>query len=158
MFRFAKTLVVSVGVLMVASTTGQAQVIYGHENSNLAQANKAMMAGELKTASKYFGRAVKANLGEEKMVTALNNFCAVEYAIGHNENAEKVCSQAIGEDRRYWRAYVNRGNARAALGKQLEAEQDYERAIALKPGSRIAKNALASFRANTSTQLAKAQP
>lgn len=145
MLQFAKTLTVAATALLTISTTGQAQVIYGHENTNLTKANKAMIAGELETASKYFRRAVKADLGQEKMIKALNNFCAVEYAIGNYESAEKVCSKAIGEDRRYWRAYVNRGNARVALGNTVDAKLDYERAVKLKPNSRIAKNALLSL-------------
>lgn len=156
MFRYAKVFSVIVGALFAVTSATHAQVIYGHENSNLTRANQAMMSGEFEAASKYFGKAIRANLGQEKLIPALNNYCAIEFALGNFENAEKVCSKAIGEDRRYWRAYVNRGNARAALGQLDEARADYERAVKLKPNSKIAANALASFHQTNGTLLAKA--
>lgn len=156
MFRYAKVVLVSVGAFVALASTAQAQVIYGHENTNLTRANQAMMAGELEVASRYFRKAVKANLGHEKLVPALNNYCAVEYALGNFENAEKVCSEAISEDRRYWRAYVNRGNARAAIGQLEQAKADFERAVKIKPNSKIANNALASLQRTGGTLLAKA--
>ena len=156
MFRIVKVAALVAGAMIVASGASQAQTIYGHENSNLTRANTAMMAGDFESASKYFGRAVKANLGEERLVPALNNYCAVEYALGRYENAEEVCSIAIGEDRRYWRAFVNRGNARSALGKLEEAKADFERAIDINPKSKIANSALISFQAKNGTLLAEA--
>lgn len=156
MFRFAKTIAIAAGALVAISATSQAQVIYGHENSNLKVANQAMLAGDLEKASEFFRRAVRADLGQEKLVTALNNFCAVEYAIGNHESAVDACSKAIGEDRRYWRAYVNRGNARAAIGNLEAAKSDFERAVKLKPNSRIAQNALLSFQKSDGSLLADA--
>jgi len=155
MLHIVKNIAIAAGVIFAVSSTSQAQVIYGHENSNLTRANSAMMAGELETASQHFRRAVKANLGSERLVPALNNYCAVEYAINNLENAEKVCSQAIGEDRRYWRAYVNRGNVRTALGKLDAARADYEKAVKLKPNSKMAREALASFQKPNPTLLAE---
>lgn len=155
MLHIVKNVAIAAGVMFAVSSTSQAQVIYGHENSNLTRANSAMMAGELETASQHFRRAVKANLGPERLVPALNNYCAVEYAINNLENAEKVCSQAIGEDRRYWRAYVNRGNVRTALGKLDAARADYEKAVKLKPNSKIAREALASVQKPNPTLLAE---
>ena len=157
MLHFAKKIAIVAGVMLTVSTAGQAQVIYGHENPNLSRATSAMMAGELEVASKYFRRAVRANLGAERLIPALNNYCAVEYAINNFENAEKVCSQAIGEDRRYWRAYVNRGNVRTALGKLEEARADYEKAVKLKPNSRIANEALAGVQKLNPSLLADAK-
>lgn len=156
MFRMVKAVTVIAGVLLVSTGASQAQVIYGQENSNLKRATQSMMAGDLEAASKYFKRAVKANLGPERLVPALNNYCAVEYAIGNFENAEKVCSEAISNDRRYWRAYVNRGNARAALGNVDGANADYDKALSIKPNSRIAADALAKFQAQNGTLLAQA--
>lgn len=157
MFQFAKTITVAAGVLLTLGSASHAQVIYGQENSNLKRANAAMMAGEFESASKYFRRAVRANLGQEKLISALNNYCAVEYAVGNMENAEEVCSNAIKNDRRYWRAYVNRGNVRAALGKLELAKSDYERAVELKPNSGIANRALASFQNSNGTLFAEAR-
>lgn len=156
MFRIVKVAALVAGAMIVASNASQAQTIYGHENSNLTRANTAMMAGDFESASKHFGRAVKANLGQERLIPALNNYCAIEYALGRYESAETVCSNAIGEDRRYWRAYVNRGNARTALGKFEEAKADYERAIKINPKSKIANNALISFHSKTAKLLAEA--
>lgn len=156
MFRMIKAVTVMAGVLLVSTGASQAQVIYGQENSNLTRANQSMMAGDLESASKYFRRAVKANLGQERLVPTLNNYCAVEYAIGNLENAEKVCSEAISNDRRYWRAYVNRANVRAALGNAEGAATDYDKALSIKPNSRIAADAFAKFQAKNATLLAEA--
>ncbi len=156
MFRFAKMLSVAFGTILAASTVSQAQVIYGNENSHLTRATQSMMAGEFETASRHFSRAVRANLSDEKLVSALNNYCAVEYALGNFEKADEICTKAVAKDRRYWRAYVNRGNARAALGQIDDAKHDLERAVALKPKSRIAKNTLLSFRNGKGTLLAQA--
>ncbi len=156
MFRMVKAVAVMTGVLLVSTGASQAQIIYGQENSNLTRATQSMMSGDLESASKYFKRAVKANLGQERLVPALNNYCAVEYAIGNLENAEKVCSEAISNDRRYWRAYVNRANVRAELGNAGGAAADYGRALSIKPNSRIAAEAFASFRAKNATLLAQA--
>lgn len=154
MLHFVKNIAVAASVMFTVSAAGQTQVIYGHENTNLTRANSAMMAGDLETASLNFKRAIKANLGSERLIPALNNYCAVEYAINNLENAEKICSEAIGEDRRYWRAYINRGNVRAALGKLDAARADFEKAVKLKPGSRLAQDALASFQKPNPTLLA----
>jgi len=156
MLHFAKKVAIVTGVMLAVSTAGQAQVIYGHENPNLKSATSALMAGDLENASKHFRRAVKSNLGPERLIPALNNYCAVEYALENLENAEKVCSQAIAEDRRYWRAYVNRGNVRTSLGKLEAARSDYEKAVKLKPNSRIAQDALARVQKPNPTLLAGA--
>lgn len=145
MFKFAKGLVIGAGALIATSTAAQAQVFYAHEDTNLTRAESAMRAGDLENASKYFKRAVNTNLGVERLVPALNNYCAVDYAIGNLEAAENACTRAIREDRQYWRAYVNRGNVRAALGKKDEARADYEKALRLKPGSAVAKAAFEQF-------------
>lgn len=156
MLRLMKVITIAAGALLIGTSASQAQVIYGQENSNLSRANQAMMAGDFERASKYFARATRANLGHEKLVSALNNHCAIEYAIGSFDNAVKVCSEAISEDRRYWRAYVNRANAYSALGQNDAAQKDYERALEIKPNSRIAAEAFASFQKQETTLLAAA--
>ena len=156
MFQIVKVAALVAGAMTMTSNASQAQTIYGHENSNLTRANTSMMAGDFETASKYFKRATKANLGQERLVPALNNYCAVEYALGRYESAETVCSSAIGEDRRYWRAFVNRGNARSALGKFEGAQADFKRAIEINPKSEIANNAMISFRSKNAKLLANA--
>lgn len=144
MFQFTKVMTLAATMTLAVASASEAQVLYARNNTNLTKATEAMMSGDLEKASTYFRRAVKANLGEERMVLALNNYCAVEYALGNFESAENICTKAIGEDRHYWRAYVNRGNARRELGNVVEAKADYSKALRLKPSSRIAKAALAS--------------
>jgi tetratricopeptide (TPR) repeat protein len=145
MIRFAKGLVIGAGTFIAASTMAQAQVFYVNEDTNLQRAEGAMRAGDLENASKYFKRAVNANLGVERLVPALNNYCAVDYAIGNLEEAEKSCTRALREDRQYWRAYVNRANVRASLGKNDQAHADYQKALRLKPDSIVAKAAFEKF-------------
>lgn len=121
----------------------EAQVFYMSKNSNYNLAEQAMRAGELDRASKLFRRATKGSLGSETLLAAYNNLCAVDLARGALEDAEKACTRAIGKNRLYWRAYVNRGHVRAAMGNQELAVADLQKAIKLKPQSKLAKRVLA---------------
>ncbi|WP_262695462.1 tetratricopeptide repeat protein [Kordiimonas aquimaris] len=156
MFRYVKTLTIAIGTMVALSSVSHAQVIYGAQDSNLTRAMSAMKAGEFESAATYYRRAVRTDLGAARLVPALNNLCAVEYAIGNYSKAEKACSEAIGENRHYWRAYVNRGNARVALGNDEAAHKDFLKAVKFKPGASIAKNALAQFESKQATLLASA--
>lgn len=156
MFRYAKAITLAAAALITVSVTSHAQVIYGAQDANLTHAMKAMRAGEFERAALFYNRAVRTDLGIERMVPALNNLCAVEYAIGNHEKAEKACSNAIGYDRLYWRAYVNRGNARVSLGKINEAHKDFQKAVKINGRAKIARNALAQFENNKQTLLAAA--
>lgn len=156
MSRYVKTLMIAVGTMVALSSASQAQVIYGAQDSNLTRAMSALKSGEFERAATYYRRAVRTDLGEARLVPALNNLCAVEYAIGNYDEAEKVCSKAIGEDRHYWRAYVNRGNAHVALGNDEAAHKDFQKAVKFNPRASIAKNALAQFESSQATLLAAA--
>lgn len=156
MFNSMKALTLLASVTLVASSASEAQVFYARSNADLNKATQAMMNGELETASRYFGRAVRKDIGKERLVPALNNYCAVEYALGNLENAEKVCTRAIRLDRHFWRAYVNRGNVRTELGHDEGAHEDYAKAVRLKPSSRIARNALARADQKAESLLAQA--
>ncbi len=145
MLNFAKMMIIGAGSFMAITNGSQAQVFYAGEDANLSRAERAMRTGDLETASQYYKRAVNTDPGIERLVPALNNYCAVDYAIGNLDAAEKACTRALREDRQYWRAYVNRGNVRAALGKTLEARADFDKALRLKPNSKVALAALARF-------------
>ena len=125
------------------ATPVEAQVFFMSKNSNYILADQAMRTGELDRASLLFKRAVKGSLGNETLLAAYNNLCAVDLARGDLENAEKACTHAIGKNRLYWRAYVNRGHVRAAMGKQDLALADLQKALRLKPESKLIKRVLA---------------
>ena len=156
MFRYVKALTIAFGTLVAISSASQAQVIYGAQDSNLTRAMSAMKAGEFERAATYYGRAVRTNLGTARLVPALNNLCAVEYTLGNYSKAEKACSKAINEDRHYWRAYVNRGNAYVALGNNDDAHKDFLKAVKFNSNASIARNALARFENSQAILLAVA--
>jgi len=144
MYRSVKIAAIAATVAL-ASLAGpvEAQVFYMSKNSNYNLADQAMRAGELDRASKLFRRAIRGSLSSETLLAAYNNLCAVDLARGDLEDAEKACTRAIGENRLYWRAYVNRGHVRAAMGKKELAVADIQKAIKLKPESKLAKRVLA---------------
>ena len=157
MTKFGKTLIASVVLgAAVISTGASAQVIYVENNRNVERGTAAMMKGDLENASKYYRRAARANLSTERMVAVLNNLCAVDYALGNLEKAEEACDDAIGLDRRYWRAYVNRGNVHKAQGDVESAHKDYARAVEIKPNGELPKRALARLISEQPRLLAKA--
>ncbi len=158
MKTLTKTLIV--GISMTAGVLQQAanaQTLYMLHDRDMQRGTEAMLAGELETASKYLRRAAKKDLGPLRLVPTLNNLCAVDYALGKLESAEQACTRAIGEDRFFWRAYVNRGNVRKALGDYQLAKADYEKAIRLKPDADLPKRALARFIEEQPKQMADAR-
>lgn len=148
------------GVVLSAGMLSQgasAQTLYMQKDRDMQRGTDAMLAGELETASKYLRRATKKDLGPLRLVPTLNNLCAVDYALGKLDSAERACSRAIGEDRYFWRAYVNRGNVRKALGDHQLAKADYEKAVRLKPDADLPKHALARFIKELPKQMADAR-
>jgi len=144
MMTFTKTLIA--GAVLAAAGLSQgadAQTLYMRHDRDMQRGNAAMLAGDLDAAAKYLRRAAKKDLGPQRLVPTLNNLCAVDYALGNLDSAEEACSRAIGEDRYFWRAYVNRGNVRKARGDYQSAQADYEKAVRLKPGADMPKRALA---------------
>lgn len=158
MLHYTKALVIAVGSLLAVSSASQAQVtyIYGSVPVNLTKATSALMAGDLEQASKYYKRAVKMNLSAERLAPALGNLCDVEFKLSNLESAEKYCSRAIGEDRRNWRAYVNRGHVRLSQDNREAAYADYQTAAKIRPEEVIIKNALAYFEVTEQPLLAAA--
>lgn len=145
MFKILKTAAIAASVTFVGlGAPVEAQVFYMNHNSNYVKADEAMRAGEFENASRLFNRAIKYGAHGETLLAAYNNLCAVDLARGALESAERACSGAIGENRLYWRAYVNRGHVRAAMGKQELAIKDLQKAVKLKPNSKLAKRVLAS--------------
>ncbi|NVJ70610.1 MAG: hypothetical protein HWE08_09675 [Alphaproteobacteria bacterium] len=112
----------------------QAQVIYVNPDRNIEDGQKAMSEGDYARASRYFKKAVRRNLSSEHMAIVQNSLCASLFFEGAYEDAEGACSAAIEEDGRYWKAYVNRGHARKALGDQAGALADFCKANTLSPG------------------------
>lgn len=144
MMKYLKTAAIATTVIFAGvNAPVEAQVFFMSKNSNFEAADKAMRAGELDRASLLFKRAIKGSIKGERLLAAYNNLCAVDLARGALESAEKACSGAIGENRLYWRAYINRGHVRAALGKHDLAVKDVQKALALKPESKLAKRVLA---------------
>lgn len=145
------------GTLMMALTgAASAQTLNFNNNSTLERAGKALLAGKLETARTHYKRALRSNLAAKDIAPAYNNLCAIEFTLGNAEAAEAACSNAIGEDRRYWRAYVNRGNARVALGLEDQARSDFEKAVEIKPKAQVAVRALARINEPSERLLASA--
>jgi len=120
----------------------KAQVFYFSEDSNIKHAEKAIRSGDLVSASRYYHRAVRSGLGKERLLPTLNNICIIDYALKEYHQAENACSAAIREDRKFWQAYLNRGNVKRAMGDAYGAEDDYKRALRLNPHKKMAQQAL----------------
>jgi tetratricopeptide (TPR) repeat protein len=148
------------GALLVTggiSQAADAQTLYMRADRDMTRGTEALMAGDLENASLHLSRAVRKNLGPERLVPALNNLCAVDYALGKLDSAEAACTRAVAEDRHFWRAYVNRGNVRKARGEYVLARADYEKAVRLKPASDLPKRALARLMEEQPTLMADAR-
>lgn len=157
MKSLVKNLMITGALGLTIAGASSAQTLVFHNNSAVERAGQALQAGNLEKARVLYKRATRSNLAEGERAPVYNNLCAVEYALGNFEAAETACDNAIGEDRRYWRAYVNRGNARTQLGKKQDARLDYEKAVRIRPSSKVANRALARFDAEAKTLLAAAQ-
>lgn len=158
MFKISKAVAVA-SLLVAVSGVAEAQAtktLYLSENGNLERGMESLRQGNLEAAAKHLRRAVRADLGTERLVPALSNLCAVEYALGELAEAEKHCSKAIGEDRHFWRAYVNRGNVYKAQGSYDAAYADYSRAADISSND-LTVNALASLEADQDRLVAQAK-
>lgn len=156
MLKLMKNVAIAASVALLGfSAAAQAQVFYMENNASYTKADAAMRAGELEKASKLFKHAIRGPLRGERLLAAYNNLCAVDLARGALEAAEKACSGAIGENRLYWRAYVNRGHVRAQMGKRDLALKDIRKAASLRPQSRLVKRVLAQIE-GSATLIAKA--
>lgn len=161
MFKVSRT-VAAAGVMLAVSGVSfhaeaqSTKTLYLSENGNLERGMKSLQQGNLVLAVKHLRRAVRADLGTERLVPALSNLCAAEYALGDLDMAEKHCNEAIGEDRHYWRAYVNRGNVHKAKGRREAAHADYLRAESISSNDLTVK-ALASLEPNPERRVAQAK-
>lgn len=109
------------------------QVFYINPDRNIALGQKAMDAGDYEKAVRHFTRAASGDLTAAHKAVVQNSLCASLYFQGSYEAAAAACTDAIGEDGRYWKAYVNRGHALRALGNTRSALADYCQAHALSP-------------------------
>ncbi|PCI62247.1 MAG: hypothetical protein COB37_07205 [Kordiimonadales bacterium] len=150
MYKAFKTTLIAASVTLAGFTSATAsEVIFVQKNSAYSTAVKAMMAGKLDKASRYYKRALKHGVAQTRISEGYNNLCAVDYARGDYEAAEDACNKAIANNRTYWRAYVNRSNVRVALGQNDLAMADAEKAASLKPANRIVKRVLANLQSGT---------
>jgi len=138
------------------STPVNAQVFYMKKNTDYEKATAAMKDGNLERASLLYSRALKGSLREDIKLNAYNNLCAVDFARGSLESAEKACSNAISSNRLFWRAYINRGHVRSALGKVDLALKDLRKAVKLQPDNLLAKRVLERYENQKGKLYAKA--
>ncbi|WP_417451518.1 tetratricopeptide repeat protein [Kordiimonas sp.] len=124
---------VAVGLFSVGFSAAQAQTFHLAPDRNLVKGNEALAAGQLDEALGHLRKAVHKNITERERITTYNSICAVENILGNPEAAMTACDSAIAGDNRYWKAFVNRGNARAATGDDAGALADYCRAHDLSP-------------------------
>lgn len=132
MFLWASVLLLALGI-WAAEAQAQAQVFHITQDRALLKGNKAMQAGEIEEALTHYRKAVRKDLTVEERTMAFNSICAAEFVLGNAEAAAEACTAAIDGDDRYWKAFVNRGNARKALGDNEGAVADYCRALDLRP-------------------------
>lgn len=119
--------------LLSVPVKADSQIFYINPDRNIAQGQKAMAAGDYETAVRHFNRAASGNLASEHKAIVQNSLCASLFFQGDYESAQEACTTAIEEDGRYWKAFVNRGHARKALGDLGGALADYCQANALSP-------------------------
>jgi type IV pilus assembly protein PilF len=73
--------------------------------------------------------------------TALTNMGFAQLELGQMDEARKSLEAAIDYDDRYWRAHLDLGILEAKEGKRLDALNEFERVLALKPGPLAAAEA-----------------
>lgn len=116
------------GFFLYVPPSVYAEKFYMEAEPNIAKAEKSILSGNLEEASKYYNRAIRSGIDTDRLVSVLNNLCIVEYALGKAEQAIEACTGAIEKKTRFWQAYVNRANARLALGDVEGAKADYKQA------------------------------
>lgn len=116
-----------------AAAEAEPRTFHLSQDRYLASGNVALEEGRFEDALRNFRMAVRKNITERERTITFNSICAVENILGHAEAAVEACDAAIKADRAYWKAYVNRGNARSALGNHEGAIEDYCRANELSP-------------------------
>ncbi|WP_286830761.1 MULTISPECIES: hypothetical protein [Kordiimonas] len=130
---FGLLAVLAVLFLLSEPSNAQTQVFYVNADRNIEKGQEAMNEGDYDRAVRYLRKAAQRDLASEHMAIVQNSLCASLFLKGSYEEATSACSSAIAEDARYWKAYVNRGHARKALGDASGALADYCQAHALSP-------------------------
>ncbi|WP_262690928.1 tetratricopeptide repeat protein [Kordiimonas aestuarii] len=126
-------LIAAAGLISAGFAAAEAQTFHLAPDRNLVKGNAALAAGELEDALGHLRKAVQKNITERERITTYNSICAVENILGNPDAAVQACDAAIAGDSHYWKAFVNRGNARAATGDHAGALSDYCRAHDLSP-------------------------
>ncbi|MFC3050831.1 tetratricopeptide repeat protein [Kordiimonas pumila] len=156
MIHSFKNVIIASGLgLMSLTAASHAQVYYFEEDPNVHKAELAVRAGDLIKAAQYYSRAARSVSGEERLLPVLNTLCIVEYANGNFEAAIEACTKAVKTDRKYWQAYLNRGNAKRALGDMDGAVSDYNKAKKLNPKTALVNEALAGLLKETGKNYAE---
>jgi len=119
--------------LLSVPSNAQAQVFYVNADRDIEKGQDAMRAGDYERAVRYLKKAARRDLSSEHRAIVQNSLCASLYFKGAYEEAATACTDAIDEDARYWKAFVNRGHARKALGDMSGALADYCEARELSP-------------------------
>ena len=93
--------------------------------------NQLFQAGHYDEALKCYAKSSAV----EPNCLAYANAAMAHLKLNNHAKAEQACSKALELDPTYLKAYQRRGTARKALGKLLEAAQDFEAALRLEPSS-----------------------
>jgi tetratricopeptide (TPR) repeat protein len=120
-------------VISSASAKADGRIFYVNPDRSVVKAQEAFNARDHETALAQFRKAARRGLSDEHRVIVHNSICASLYLLERYEEATVACSSAIEQDRYYWQAYVNRGNARRALGDTEGAVADFCQAHGLRP-------------------------
>ncbi|WP_420429474.1 hypothetical protein [Kordiimonas sp.] len=132
MFLWASLVLLALGI-WAAEAQAQTQVFHITQDRALLKGNEAMQSGDIESALVHYRKAVGKDLTAKERTMAFNSICAAEFVLGNAEAAAEACTAAIEGDNGYWKAFVNRGNARKALGDREGAIADYCRAHDLRP-------------------------
>ncbi|TNE61900.1 MAG: tetratricopeptide repeat protein [Alphaproteobacteria bacterium] len=135
MTRTKRSLAILLAVAGISgAVSAQSLTLHVTRDYYLDHGDRALAAGETLKAADYFRKALRKNLSADERIAAQNSLCAAEFILGNYDAASEACTAAIRADGGYWKAYVNRGNARNALGDTEGAIADYCEAKALEPG------------------------
>mmetsp|Transcript_13161 Transcript_13161/g.47995 ORF Transcript_13161/g.47995 Transcript_13161/m.47995 type:complete len:460 (-) Transcript_13161:2241-3620(-) len=119
----------------------QAQADYKYKASLTLKSdgNGAVAAGRFAEAAEKYVRA-RENLADHQGKEALElklactlNLALCKLKLDDNRGAEELCTEALGIDRRSYKAYYRRALARKELGDRVRAAADLKKALEINP-------------------------
>ncbi len=117
--------ILALGLAAAAQAGGKQEIMAG---------NKAAMAGKLKTAAKYYTRAIKAgDLDDKNLAVAYANRGSANDDLGRRRAALADFASAIKLDPNFAEAYYNRSFAYEKAGQIKKALADIKTALKLSP-------------------------